>query len=101
MGRRARLSLAAALALALAACAGAPPPELEPRIVTRDVRVAVPVACISRGQIPPAPVYPDQRISAEAPIDELARAIAIGLAMRDERLAILEAALAACQGAGL
>ena len=79
------------LALLLVGCA---PHVPEPKIVTREVRVPIPVTCVPE-ELPPPPDY--ARAAPDAPLDELARAAAIGLAQRDARLALLEPVVEACR----
>jgi hypothetical protein len=82
---------------ALGACATTPP---APRIVTKTVQVAVPVACTP--DIGAAPAYPDTDAALEAAPDVYQR-VKLLVAGRLERIARevqLAAALGACEGGG-
>jgi hypothetical protein len=83
--------------LALAACATTPP---APRIVTKTVEVAVPVAC--KPAIGPAPTYPDTDAALKAAPDvyRRVRLLVAGRLERIAREAELTAALGACEGGG-
>lgn len=82
--------------LFLAACAGGPPPE--PKVVTQEVKVAVPVKCSPK--IPPPQAYPDtdQAIADATDIFSLAKLYRAGRALRIPVEAQLRAALKGCEG---
>lgn len=82
--------------LHLVACAGGPPPE--PKIVTQEVKVSVPVKCTPK--IAPAPAYPDtdEAIAAAPDIFQLAKLYRAGRALRLPVETQLRAALKECEG---
>jgi len=83
--------------LALAGCATTAP---APRIVTKTVQVAVPVSC--KPALGPEPIYPDTDAALRAASDVYER-VKLLVAGRLERIAheaLLNAAVAACEGAG-
>lgn len=79
-------------------CAGHQPIPLEPKIVTKEVKVEVPVPCKALVQLGPDPVYPDtaEAISNAPGIGELAALYAKGRIIRMQRLAEYATAKAAC-----
>lgn len=82
----------AAIGFALTACA-----SQEPRIITKEVKVPVPVACaVSPG---PDPAFSDtpEALRAAADIFEQAKLLLAGRAQRDGRIAELKAAVAGCR----
>ncbi len=83
--------------LALTACATVPP---TPQIVTKTVKVAVPVAC--KPALGAAPAYPDVDAALKAAPDVYQRVklLVAGRLERIAREAELNAALAACEGGG-
>lgn len=78
----------------LAACETAPEPE--PRVVTQEVRIPVPVACIDRAEIPAKPDYPDERLDGSEPLDVIVRALRISSERRQAHEPELYALLEAC-----
>lgn len=89
-----RIAVLAAL-LALSACAtdGCPPPVT--RIVTQEVRTAVPTPC--HPTLTPEPQYADRAPAvASMGVAAAAREWRIGREQRDARIAELAGALAAC-----
>jgi hypothetical protein len=80
------------VALALSACATAP----EPKIVTKEVKVPVPVSCVPK-ELPAAPTYADGALRPTTPPDERYRLTAQANAERRARLALTEPILALCR----
>lgn len=76
----------------LAACATAP----EPRIVTKEVRVPVPVACASKPGPDPAFSDTNEALRAAGDLFEQVRLLLAGRAQRDARLTELKASVAGC-----
>ena len=83
--------------LALTACATTPP---APRIVTKTVQVAVPVAC--QPALGAGPAYPDTdaALKAAADVYQRVKLLVAGRLERIAREAELNAALGACEGGG-
>lgn len=89
--------LALAAALSLAACASA---NVEPRIEVREVRTAVPVACVP-ASLGPAPDYPVDLIAILAmPGPDRYQAVAALMLLYRARLDEVEPVLALCAKAG-
>lgn len=88
--------LALGFLLAQTACASAPAPGA--RVVVQEVRVAVPVHCQPDPAMIAPRTYPDSRdaIRAAADIDRIIRLMAAGRLIRDDEIAALRAAIAAC-----
>ncbi|PZQ62619.1 MAG: hypothetical protein DI570_09960 [Phenylobacterium zucineum] len=84
-----------ALLFACLALAGCQTPG-EPRIVSKEVKVPVPVACAS--DPPPEPAYSDtpEALRAAADVFEQVKLLLAGRAQRDARLAELKASIAGC-----
>lgn len=82
------------LCLVLAACAHTP----EPRVITRDVLMPVPVQC--RPDLGPEPAYPDTpaALSAAPDIFAVAKLYVAGRLMRIARLEEQAVALKVCAG---
>lgn len=88
-----RAILAAACALSLAACQT----TSEPRIVTKEVKVPVRVACVP-ADLPAKPTaYADDDLTATTPPDLRYKAIAAANQERKARLARTEPIIAACR----
>ena len=89
--------LACLALLAMTACASTPP---APRIVTKTVQVAVPVAC--KPALGAAPAYPDTDAALKTATDVYQRVklLVAGRLERIAREAELNAALGACEGGG-
>jgi hypothetical protein len=83
---------AAFAGLALTACAT----TSEPRVVTKEVRVPVPVKCATVA--PPDPSYSDSpsALKAAADVFEQAKLLLAGRKQRDARIVELKAAVAGC-----
>jgi len=81
-----------ALFLTCAACAT----TSEPRIITKEVRVPVPVACAASPGPDPAFSDTPEALRAAADVFEQAKLLLAGRAQRDARLAELKAAVAGC-----
>lgn len=81
--------------VALAGCASTPP---EPKIVTRDVMMPVAQPCPAE-PVPAPPAYPDtaEALRAAPGPDNRYRLLAAGWLVRDARLRMLEAVVAACR----
>ena len=82
------------VSLSLSACATTRPPE--PRIVTQEVRIAVPTPCNAQVE---RPTFPDTHdaLQGAADVDRAVRLLGAGRALRDAYIAALEGALAACR----
>ena len=81
----------ATIGLALTACATS-----EPRIITKEVRVPVPVACAASPGPDPAFSDTPEALRAAADLFEQVKLLLAGRAQRDARLAELKAAVAGC-----
>jgi hypothetical protein len=92
-----RLTAAIVLTLALAACATAAPPP-EPRIITKEVKVEVPVSCVPK-DTPPAPTFSDTAAALKAAPGAEDRYLLLSgnWFPRDVRLALLESIVASCR----
>lgn len=89
-----RLCFAAFASLLLTACAG----KSEPVIRTVEVRVPVPVSCVS-DKLPEEPTYPDTDDAVKAAPDAAARygLIAAGRVLRIQRAAEVEPVVKGCR----
>lgn len=80
--------------LFLAACATTP----DPRVVTQDVKVEVPVSCVPES-LPPRPIFTDTAaaLKAAAGVEDRYLLMAGNWFTRDARLTLLEGVVAACR----
>lgn len=84
------------LVLLLAGCAAQAPPE--PIIITKEVKVAVPVQCSALESIGAEPDYPDtdQALAAAPNLFERVKLLLQGRIMRADRLAQYHVAKVTC-----
>lgn len=94
-----RGAVAALLATTLAACAHVPTSDPEPVIITKEVKVPVPVPCAALGKLASEPAYVDsgEALQAATDIFQQAKLLLAGRIQRIQRLAEYVEARKACE----